>query len=114
MFSSCASCHTVNKGGASTIGPNLWGVFDSEGASKTDFVYSDALKNSGVVWNEESLDEYLTNPSEYLPGGTMAFPGVAAEEDRKALLAFLAKVSTNSDTELAVPSQQGDSSAIWE
>ena len=112
VFSSCASCHTVNKGGGSTIGPNLWGVFDSQAASKTDFTYSDALKNSGVVWTEESLDKYLTNPGEYLPGGTMAFPGVPADDDRKALLAFLSKVST--ETELAVPSQQGDSSAIWE
>lgn len=114
VFSSCASCHTVNKDGGNTIGPNLWGVFDSGAASKADFAYSDALRNSGVVWTEKSLDKYLTNPGEYLPGGTMAFPGVAAEEDRKALLAFLAKVSTDSDTELAVPSQQGGSSAIWE
>lgn len=114
VFSSCASCHTINQGGASTIGPNLWGVFHSEGASKTDFVYSDALKNSGVVWNEESLDKYLTNPGEYLPGGTMAFPGIPAEEDRKAVLAFLLKVSTDSSTGPAVPSQQGEPSAIWE
>ena len=114
VFRSCASCHTVNKGGGSTIGPNLWGVFDSQAASKADFTYSDALKNSGVVWTEESLDKYLTNPGEYLPGGTMVFPGVPADDDRKALLAFLSKVSTDSETELAVPSQQGDSSAIWE
>ena len=114
VFSSCASCHTVNKGGGSIIGPNLWGVFDSEAASKTDFVYSDALKNSAIVWTEASLDQYLTNPGEYLPGGTMAFPGVPAAEDRKALLAFLLTVSTNAETELALPSQQGESSAIWE
>jgi cytochrome c len=114
VFASCASCHTVSKGAASTIGPNLSGVLGSTAGSKSDFVYSDALKSSGVVWTEESLDSYIANPASFIPGGTMAFVGVADKTDREAVLEYVIAKSSDDGTELAVPSEQGDDVATWE
>lgn len=114
VFASCASCHTVSKGAASTIGPNLFGVLGSTAGSKSDFAYSDPLKNSGIIWTEESLDSYIENPASVIPGGIMAFVGVADETDRKAVLAYVIAKSSDDGTELAVPSDQGDDVATWE
>jgi cytochrome c len=103
VFSSCASCHRVDKDGASSwysygtmIGPNLSGIFESEAGSKPNFQYSAALRNSGIVWSKETLGKYITNPTELVPDGDKTFALVLEKEDLEALLAFL-KVSTEAD-----------------
>ena len=114
VFASCASCHTINAGGASTIGPNLAGVLGSTAGSKTDFQYSEALSAARVIWTAESLDKYIESPATFLPGGSMGFVGVADENDRKAVLAYLIAKTSNEGTDLSVPSDQGEDVAIWE
>ncbi len=114
VFASCASCHNINAGGASTIGPNLAGVLGSTAGSKTDFQYSEALSAARVIWTEESLDSYIESPATFLPGGSMGFVGVADENDRKAVLAYLIAKTNSEGTDLSVPSDQGEDVAIWE
>ena len=55
--------------------------------------YSDAMKSSGIVWNEETLDGYLEKPKAYLKGTRMAFAGLRKEEDRANVIAYLKSYS---------------------
>lgn len=90
IFRRCQACHTVEEGGRNMVGPNLHGVFGREAGHKDDFRYSPAMSDSGVVWSAETLDAYLTNPREYMPGNRMSFAGLRAEQDRHDLIAWLA------------------------
>ena len=53
------------------------------------FDYSEANKNSNVVWDEAQLDQYLSNPQQFMPGTKMIYPGMKDAEQRKALIAYL-------------------------
>jgi cytochrome c len=86
----CTTCHTVNEGGANRIGPNLFGVFGSiAGARPTGFNYSAAIRESGVVWNEETLDQWLTRPRSLIADARMGFPGLSNADQRADVIAYL-------------------------
>jgi cytochrome c len=89
VFVLCRSCHTLEADGRHKVGPNLHGMFGSEAGSKDDFRYSDVVKESGIVWSAETLEEWLVKPKDFLPGNKMAFAGVRKPEDRKALITYL-------------------------
>jgi cytochrome c len=88
-FALCRSCHTIQPGGANMTGPNLHGVFGRKAAQVETFKYSDALKNSGIVWDAAHLDEWLAKPQTYLPGTKMSFAGLKEPKDRVDLIAWL-------------------------
>jgi cytochrome c len=85
---SCAVCHTTDAG-KNKIGPSLHGVIGRHSASLTDYSYSDAMKKADRTWDDQTLDAYLTNPRELVPGTKMIFVGLKNEEDRKNVIAFL-------------------------
>ncbi|KTE73700.1 c-type cytochrome [Sphingopyxis sp. HXXIV] len=89
VFKRCVACHTIDKGGANGIGPNLHGVVGRPVASHAGFSYSSAMKAKGGVWDAATLDLYLEAPMKALPGTRMAFAGVYDPADRKALLLYL-------------------------
>lgn len=89
VFKRCVACHTIDKGGANGIGPNLHGVVGRQVASHDGFSYSGAMKAKGGVWDEAALDAYLKSPMKNVPGTRMAFAGVADDADRKALILYL-------------------------
>lgn len=89
LFKKCAACHVVDKEKNKT-GPHLVGIIGRPAASVASFKkYSKAMKNSGLVWDVETLDAYLTNPKKYLKGTKMAFAGLKKEADRANLIAWL-------------------------
>jgi len=89
VFKRCVACHTIDKGGANGIGPNLHGVVGRPVASHAGFSYSSAMKAKGGVWDAATLDTYLEAPMKAIPGTRMAFAGVYDPLDRKALLLYL-------------------------
>jgi cytochrome c len=93
VFAQCRTCHTVAKGGPNQVGPNLHGLFGRKAGTAEKFNYSTAVKTSGIVWDAEKLDKWLTAPREFLPGNRMAFAGVRKENDRRDLIGYL-KIET--------------------
>lgn len=88
-FSACASCHSLQPDQNMT-GPSLANLWDRKAGSLPSFDrYSDALKASGIVWNDRTLDQWLTDPQRLIPGNEMPFPGIKEGRNRADLLAFL-------------------------
>ncbi len=85
----CTGCHALDF---NRTGPRHRGVFGRKAGSLPDFDYSPALRSSGVVWDESSLDRWLTNPEAFIPGQAMNFR-VNGEQSRADIIAFLRKAS---------------------
>ena len=56
-------------------GPNLWGLIGRKTGQASGFSYTQANKDKGITWGNDTLDEYLTNPKKYIPGTKMVFAG---------------------------------------
>jgi len=93
VFKKCKACHVVDAEKHKT-GPHLVNIMGRTAGSADGFKkYSDAMKSSGIVWNEETLDAYLENPKAYVKGTRMAFAGLRKEEDRVNVIAYLKSYS---------------------
>jgi cytochrome c len=88
-FNRCAACHNIEKGGPNGIGPNLHGIVGRNVASADGFIYSDAMKAKGGVWDEAGLDAYIAEPIKAVPGNKMIFAGIPDAAQRKALIEYL-------------------------
>lgn len=94
-FALCKSCHTAIKDGGDMTGPNLHGVFGRKAGSKPGFAYSDALKASGITWDADKLNQWLTNPKALVPGTKMTFIGLEDAKDRTDLIAYLKTIASD-------------------
>ena len=85
LYEACQDCHSLDK---NDVGPRHRGVFGRKAASLPDYDYSDALKSANIVWNEETLDKWLTDPQAVAPGGKMFFH-LDNPQDRADVIAYL-------------------------
>jgi len=89
----CAACHKFKAGEGTLVGPNLNGVFGRPAATVSGFAYSPALAASQLTWTPGSLEAWLTEPTGFVPGTTMAFAGYRSAADRRDLIAYLLRVT---------------------
>ncbi len=95
LFRQCMACHSVQPGEHQT-GPSLAHAWNHEAGTAPGFMrYSDAVKQSGVTWNEAALDKWLANPAQLIPGNSMTFPGIKDPRARQDVIAYLKAVDEN-------------------
>lgn len=92
LFARCSACHAADRP-LTKVGPHLVGVFGRTAGSLDGFPYSEALTDSGLVWDDATLAAFLRNPRELVPGNRMAFVGMRDDADIAAVIAYLRAVS---------------------
>lgn len=96
VFRLCAACHSLRPGEHLT-GPSLAHIWKRKAGSVEGFRrYSDAIRQSGVTWDQATLDGWLSDPAAFIPGTTMTFPGVKQSQPRQDLIAYLKAVAEGS------------------
>jgi cytochrome c len=89
VFRKCKTCHDVGEKAKNKIGPVLNGLEGRKSGTIEGYRYTDANKNSGIVWNEAEFIDYIKNPRAKIPGTKMTFIGIKKEDDAKDLWAYL-------------------------
>lgn len=95
IFKKCAMCHSVDKGGANRVGPNLWNIVGNKVAHMEDFSYSKAMQNFGGHWDYGKLYGFIHKPKHYMPGTKMSFVGIKKPQDIADVIIFLRSNSDN-------------------
>jgi nitrite reductase (NO-forming) len=93
VFRKCQACHSLESG-KNGLGPSLAGLIGKKASSVPNYNYSSAMKGSNLTWDVSTLDAYLSDPQKLVPGNKMPFPGLKTENERNAVIAFLASTST--------------------
>jgi cytochrome c len=88
-FVVCRACHQIGPTAKIAVGPVLNGVVGRQAGTFPGYTYSDANKNSGLTWDEDTLQKYLANPQAVVKGTKMIFPGIKDPAKVKDVIAFL-------------------------
>jgi cytochrome c len=92
-FAQCGVCHKVEAGAPNGLGPNLHGIVGKKSGISVGYSYSPAMKAAGLIWDEKTLDSYLTKPQALVPGTRMSYAGQADAAKRAEIIAWLKKNS---------------------
>jgi cytochrome c len=96
-FNKCLPCHAIGPGAENKVGPELNGLDGRHAGATASFNYSDANKNSGLVWNEATFKDYIRSPQAKIPGTKMAFAGISNPQEIDDLWAYLKQFDANGD-----------------
>jgi len=88
-FVVCRACHQIGPNAKNAVGPVLNGIVGRTAGTYPDYAYSPANRDSGLVWDPDELDKYLTSPQTVVPHTKMIFPGLKDPQKRKDVIAFL-------------------------
>ncbi len=87
--STCTGCHALDR---AKVGPPLRDVYGRRAAKSTEFSYSDALKAASIIWDEATLDRWLTDTERVVPGNEMSFR-LDDDARRADIIAYLKQLS---------------------
>jgi nitrite reductase (NO-forming) len=103
VFRKCQACHS-REPGKNMLGPTLSGILGRKSARVPGYDYSPAMKQASLVWDAATLDAYLADPEQVVPGNKMPFPGLKTGQDRADVIAFLAAAGAGAhESAAAVP-----------
>ena len=94
IYARCLACHALTF---DRVGPRHCGLLGRRAGSVPGFDYSPAMKNSKITWNEKTLDRFLMNPLDMVPGTTMTYDGVSDANDRADLMAYLKRADQSDE-----------------
>jgi len=94
-FHKCLPCHAIGNDAQNKIGPELNGLDGRHSGSVAGFDYSDANKNSGIVWNEAKFKEYIQDPRGVIPGTKMIFAGIKNQQEIADLWAYISQFNAD-------------------
>lgn len=89
VFTKCKACHQIGEGAHNAVGPELNGLIGRKAASVDGYSYSEAMKNSGLTWDEATFKEYIRDPKAKVPGTKMSFAGLQKQSDIDNVTAYL-------------------------
>lgn len=89
VFRKCMACHQIGVNAQNGIAPVLNGVVDRPAGQYPNYNYSSANKNSGLVWDERTLSDYLRAPTKVVPGTKMIFSGLTKAREISDVIAYL-------------------------
>lgn len=87
-FMQCRSCHATEPG-KNLIGPSLAGIFGTKAGEVPGYNFSTAMKESGLTWDEATLDSFLKSPREVISGTKMTYPGLKDDAKRAEVIAYI-------------------------
>jgi cytochrome c len=92
IYSRCLACHALAY---DRTGPRHCGLLGRRAGSVEGFEYSEAMRRSKIVWNEKTLDRFLANPPNAVPGTAMGYAGITDRKERADLIAYLKQAGTS-------------------
>jgi cytochrome c len=96
-FNKCLPCHAVGPSAETKVGPELNGLDGRHAGMVASFNYSEANKNSGIVWDEATFKDYIRSPQAKIPGTKMAFAGITNPQEIEDLWAYLKQFDANGE-----------------
>ena len=96
-FNKCLPCHAIGPDAENKIGPQLNGLDGRHSGTAPSYSYSDANKNSGIVWGEATFKEYIKNPAAMIPGTKMTFAGIKNDQEINDLWAYVKQFDADGD-----------------
>ena len=97
-FNKCMACHAVGEGARNKVGPALNGLDGRKAGTVEGFSYTEANRNSGIIWNKDQFLDYIRDPKARIPGTRMVFAGIRNESEAADLWAFLAQYDKDGKT----------------
>ncbi len=92
IYHRCQACHALK---ANRVGPKHCGLFGRKAGTAANYQYSSAMKKYGVTWNEETLDHFITNPMQVVPGTKMGYAGIKDPQERADLITYLKQATAD-------------------
>lgn len=92
LFAACAACHDVGSISSRT-GPSLKGIIGRPAGALSDFRYSRAMSQSGIIWTDDNISKFINYPQGFIRGNRMPFSGILSSDDRNDIVDYLKNIS---------------------
>ena len=103
VWTKCASCHSRDAASKDGIGPNLGALAGRRAGRRPGFKYSPAFRSASFEWNVVTLNEFIADPQQVVPGTVMAFSGLRNPRDRALIVCLLLNACSQIPTESKDP-----------